>query len=221
MLKVGDKVVPGDGYWNGREWRTRHHEGVINSEWYPTRRRIDPGEGWEIIPANEHGSVVEAEYTHDGVKWHGGATEKTLKPVGDYLDIDLLAARRRKQPSSEWLDIRVVVPGIGQRIWINHVELGVLLNKFSGEKAKMWTLWRPVKPGEIPEPPKPAVKSQEEIEAIIRNPHTVWYGPHECDRCGGVIVKSSFGQGGVSLNAPHDHHYPNHKWTEHVCGRKS
>lgn len=51
----------------------------------------------------------------------------------------------------------------------------------------------------------------------IRNPGIVWYGPHECNGCGQTIVKSSIESGGKSLNAPHNHHYPNHKWVEHKC----
>ena len=51
----------------------------------------------------------------------------------------------------------------------------------------------------------------------IRNPNVVWYGPHECNGCGQTIVKASTHDGGMSLDAPHGHHYPNHKWTEHRC----
>jgi len=52
---------------------------------------------------------------------------------------------------------------------------------------------------------------------FIRNPNVIWYGPFECSGCGQTIVRPSRTDGGVALNAPHDHHYPNHKWTKHVC----
>lgn len=55
------------------------------------------------------------------------------------------------------------------------------------------------------------------LDAFIRNPHTVWYGPHQCNGCGETIVKSSLESGGVALDAPHGHHYPNFPWKKHVC----
>jgi hypothetical protein len=55
------------------------------------------------------------------------------------------------------------------------------------------------------------------LQTFIRNPKTVWYGPHQCNGCGATIVKSSIESGGVSLDAPHGHHYPNHEWTQHKC----
>lgn len=57
------------------------------------------------------------------------------------------------------------------------------------------------------------------ISRFIRNRKVVWYGPHECNNCGATIVKSSFNQGGLELDAPHGHHYPNHRWTLHRCNK--
>jgi len=45
----------------------------------------------------------------------------------------------------------------------------------------------------------------------------VWYGPHQCNGCGETVVVLSRQQGGLALNAPHNHNYPNHVWEEHVC----
>jgi hypothetical protein len=56
-----------------------------------------------------------------------------------------------------------------------------------------------------------------ELIAFLRDRSVVWYGPHECNGCGATVVKSSNETGGVSLDAPHGHHYPNHKWIEHRC----
>lgn len=56
-----------------------------------------------------------------------------------------------------------------------------------------------------------------DLESFIRQTNVVWYGPHECNSCGRVVVKSSIATGGVTLDAPHDHHYPNFKWKEHKC----
>jgi hypothetical protein len=55
---------------------------------------------------------------------------------------------------------------------------------------------------------------------FIRNPSIVWYGPHECNGCGAIIVKPSISSGGIALDAPHGHHYPNHQWKEHKCSGK-
>ena len=55
------------------------------------------------------------------------------------------------------------------------------------------------------------------FDNFIRDPKTVWYGPHECPVCGSKIVKSSIESGGVMLDAPHDSQYPNHQWNAHVC----
>ena len=57
-----------------------------------------------------------------------------------------------------------------------------------------------------------------EQEYKIRDPKGVWYGPHQCNGCGETVVVLSRQQGGLALNAPHNHNYPNHVWEEHVCG---
>lgn len=59
--------------------------------------------------------------------------------------------------------------------------------------------------------------SKLKLSRYIRIRKTVWYGPHECNGCAATIIKSSIESGGVMLDAPHGHHYPNHKWTEHRC----
>jgi hypothetical protein len=65
------------------------------------------------------------------------------------------------------------------------------------------------------------IGSVQDLADFIRNPEVVWYGPHECNGCGATIVKSSIKSGGVSLDAPHDHHYPNHQWARHNCPSSS
>jgi hypothetical protein len=58
------------------------------------------------------------------------------------------------------------------------------------------------------------------FETKIRDPYTVWYGPHPCEFCNRKIVRSSLESGGLSLEASdHDHHYPNYRWMEHVCSK--
>lgn len=58
------------------------------------------------------------------------------------------------------------------------------------------------------------------LNRAIRDPKGIWYGPHQCNKCGGVIVKKSFEQGGLELNAPQGSCYPNHKWELHDCGKE-
>lgn len=56
------------------------------------------------------------------------------------------------------------------------------------------------------------------FEEQIRNPEVIWYGPHECPKCGRIIVKSAMEQGGLSLDAADfNHRYPNFKWEKHKC----
>ena len=51
----------------------------------------------------------------------------------------------------------------------------------------------------------------------IKDPDGVWYGPHQCNGCGATIIKLSVAQGGIALDAPFNHHYPNHVWEKHSC----
>lgn len=59
------------------------------------------------------------------------------------------------------------------------------------------------------------------FQDFIRDPNVVWYGPHACNKCGKMIVKSSFETGGKELDAEdYNHHYPNFRWHQHVCDPK-
>lgn len=62
-----------------------------------------------------------------------------------------------------------------------------------------------------------SAKKSKGFNNFIRNPKVVWYGPHECNGCGATVVKASVEDGAMTLDAPHGHHYPNHKWTKHKC----
>lgn len=56
---------------------------------------------------------------------------------------------------------------------------------------------------------------------FLRNPDVVWYGPHACNKCGEMIVKSSFESGGMELDADDaNHHYPNFRWQRHICHQR-
>lgn len=61
------------------------------------------------------------------------------------------------------------------------------------------------------------LKDCSSLGRFIRNRKVVWYGPHACNGCGATIIKSSIESGGLALDAPHGHHYPNHKWVLHRC----
>lgn len=51
-----------------------------------------------------------------------------------------------------------------------------------------------------------------------RSTRFTYYGPHPCQKCGVVIVKSEkFAPVGFEFNFVHDSHYPNHKWIKHKC----
>jgi hypothetical protein len=53
---------------------------------------------------------------------------------------------------------------------------------------------------------------------LLRDPNITWYGPHQCGGCGKTIIKTSTNGPQLVLDADdHNHHYPNHRWMEHVC----
>ena len=56
-----------------------------------------------------------------------------------------------------------------------------------------------------------------QLENFIYDPSVVWYGPYLCRFCGALIIQSSRESGAIALDAPHNHHYPNHHWVEHEC----
>jgi hypothetical protein len=51
----------------------------------------------------------------------------------------------------------------------------------------------------------------------FRNSKIVYYGPHQCDNCGAMIVKMGVEFGGTAFNAPKTYAYPNTEWHPHVC----
>lgn len=63
------------------------------------------------------------------------------------------------------------------------------------------------------------MRTLEKLEKEIRDPAAVWYGPHQCEGCGRIIIRRDRRQGEVlALDAEDfNHHYPNFVWTEHVC----
>ena len=47
----------------------------------------------------------------------------------------------------------------------------------------------------------------------------VFYGPHPCARCGAMIAKASYTQGGEEFDYPDGPIYPNTDWRRHNCAR--
>ena len=52
------------------------------------------------------------------------------------------------------------------------------------------------------------------------NDERVFYGPHPCEACGGMICKASRGQGGEEFDYPEGPIYPNTEWKRHSCVSK-
>jgi len=175
FLAVGEEIKQGDQYWSGNCWIERSCYGVKQGDYgdgwnglFATRRRIDPGEGWEIIPATENVDI-ECESTDDGVEWIWNKVQST-RTVGEWAkNSGRIAYRRRKQ--SEWINLMACCPSVGDKIWINHNTLGTLLTIWKGVASERWTHWRPVKPSEIPQPPF-VKKSQEELD---KEASAKWY----------------------------------------------
>jgi len=61
------------------------------------------------------------------------------------------------------------------------------------------------------------MKLKSEEKKKIKDPKGIWYGPHQCNGCGATVVILSREQGGIALDAPFNHHYPNHIWQKHDC----
>lgn len=73
------------------------------------------------------------------------------------------------------------------------------------------------------------VRQLDELQKLRRNgfdptdPDVVWYGPHYCESCGFLIVKSSHESGGHAFDVPSDMVngnpaivYPNTRWLPHI-----
>ena len=45
----------------------------------------------------------------------------------------------------------------------------------------------------------------------------IYYGPHPCDDCGGLICRVSLEQGGDKFDYPEGPIYPNTVWRPHSC----
>jgi len=58
-----------------------------------------------------------------------------------------------------------------------------------------------------------------QLEKEIRDPAAIFYGPHQCENCGRIIVRRCRKQGeDLTLDAEDfNHHYPNFIWQEHIC----
>jgi hypothetical protein len=51
-----------------------------------------------------------------------------------------------------------------------------------------------------------------------KDPTIVYYGPHECDECGQMIVRAALERGGQKFDVPEvSFLYPNTLWSPHVC----
>jgi len=51
----------------------------------------------------------------------------------------------------------------------------------------------------------------------FRSSRVVYYGPHSCENCGGMICKMGREFGGTSFSYPEGPIYPNTEWHPHVC----
>ncbi len=172
MILSGDEYNPLDCGW----WPRFVAAGQVQSlAYFPTRRKIDPGEGWEIVPADERPSG-KVEATNNGVDW---AYTSNLSGIFTAHQLacqcSRLAYRRRKQTQAEWLDISVVKPSIGDHVWFQRTNGKVMLCDYLGFHGD-WKCWRPVKPGEIQEPPKETKPPKQKTQAEIDNEDSShWY----------------------------------------------
>ena len=97
-----DECFNPDGQWKSPLWDDGHFSA---DNIY--RRRIDPGEGWEIVP--EERWRLGDQFTTDGVEWFIMVEKDELK------ENPIIAFRRRittqlALPIAEWIDLPTVPP---------------------------------------------------------------------------------------------------------------
>lgn len=122
---------------------------------------MNPGEGYRLL---EIGEIIREgdEFFED--QWK----PRHFPAIGEPVSRFWLPTRRRIE--SAWMDAKVVKPGAGRHIWAYNGETVFnMITRF--DEVYGVTHWRPVKPGEIPEPP-PKPKTQEELD---RESSEAWY----------------------------------------------
>jgi len=174
FLRRGELRQSGDQWFEEGEWHdcTITVGNKIGQGAMPVRRRIDPGEGWELVPVDEK-FIGEVQATDDGVTW--GRTQEWISGMWTVAELAKgqrrLAYRRRKQ--SEWIEFKTQEPEIGARIWFYHTTHGVgLLPCYAGHLIIGVTHWRTVNPNEATPQPPVVKKSQEELD---REASAKWY----------------------------------------------
>lgn len=167
LIGDGDTIQNGDEWLDGNGWvkRSVAFGCQFRNAWAITRRKINVGEGYELVPESELGVCAKMEHTFDGTMWQSTAgTGSGRRPIGTSAVI----AFRRRIKTSDWIDIKTVRPDTNSRVWFQHTDGRVMLcNDYTGIHTH-WKCWRPVKAGEIPEPPAAPVappKSQAELDA--------------------------------------------------------
>lgn len=114
LLSRGETILPGDQIWLHEEWV---HSTLVSTHVKDGtyRRKIDPGEGFEIVPPNEI-ETADMDYTRDGVNWESN-DGKACQRI-DYYQYPPLTLRRRKyQPTSgQWVKVADRLPDKAQRV---------------------------------------------------------------------------------------------------------
>jgi hypothetical protein len=64
----------------------------------------------------------------------------------------------------------------------------------------------------------PAFREQHHL--TFRNSRIIYYGPHECERCGVMICRMGHEFGANAFTYPEGPIYPNTEWHPHVCVHK-
>jgi hypothetical protein len=111
LLRIGEQCRAGDEYLcDMKGWLPRIGLGEIKETWYPTRRKIDPGEGWELVPEHEATSDMLDFFCGEAGRWNseshrclacacGRSPREMIDDTRAYPGV--LAFRRRIAPKAE------------------------------------------------------------------------------------------------------------------------
>jgi hypothetical protein len=95
-MLTSQSVQEGDEIWVFDRWERSRNVDQCQASGIQYRRRIDPGEGWEIVPANIPFSLqnTDWQWTNDGLMWWDVTPQ--------WNAVDAIAYRRRKHPEQDW-----------------------------------------------------------------------------------------------------------------------
>jgi hypothetical protein len=141
LLKIGELTKNGDEYLESMAgWKTCDCGGVISEGWYPTRRKIDVGDGWDLIP--EGAELAELDQFTKGYPIAGKDWNPISWTVGHKAacrishETGFLAFRRRKpEPVKEPVNTCAAVEEKREWYWVGCAPSGLMTESQARKEA--------------------------------------------------------------------------------------